>query len=130
MIEFTLLIGALVIIVWFAGAVIGGLAFAVPIIVIWLIGNALGLSWWQSLLIAFVIAGLIMQIVEKNRVRRFKQHAHSFGLSPGDLGRQVEIEGKLHTIKGLAGDKIVVERRLGEWAKKVDPRLIAQKLKP
>ena len=128
MIEIALLILAFFVIVFWIGATIAALPFAILIVLVWVIGNALGLAWWQTLLAALLTVGALMVIVEKKRESRFKNHAHRFGLSPGDLGRQVEIEGKIHTIKGMAGDKILAEAR-GAFAKKIDPALIVQKLR-
>ncbi|MEX2455138.1 MAG: hypothetical protein WD470_10560 [Rhodospirillaceae bacterium] len=129
MVEIALLIVAFVIIVIWIGATIAALPFAILIIAVWFIGDALELAWWQTLLAAFFSLGVLTVIVEKKRESYFKQHAHRFGLSPSDFGRQVEIEGKVHTIKGMAGDKVVVQGRAGEFAKKIDPTLVVRKLK-
>ena len=102
--------------------------FAVPVILFIVAGQAFGLNWWQSLIVAGIGYGVVSVQIEQYYNRHFKRHAEEMGLSTEVLGQEIEVEGKLVKIIGSSGRKIVVQNRKDFFARHLDPRFVHNKL--
>lgn len=119
-----------VIVVIFAiwiGATIGGIVILLPALIVVGIGQQLGLNWWQSLLAAVFTVAIAPVMAEYYYARHFKKHAAELNLPIDFIGRQIEIEGKLATILGTTGKKVVIRKKGDIFARKIDHHLARTK---
>ena len=127
MLELIILFIFVIILAVWIGAIIGGIVVLVPVLVIFGIGNWLGFDWWQSLIVAFFALAIIQVLAERYYTWHFRKHAAEPDLPIELIGRQIEIEGKLTTILGTTGKKIVIKRKGDIFARKIDRHLARTK---
>lgn len=127
MLELIILFIFVIVLAFWIGAIIGGIVVLVPVLVIFGIGNWLGLNWWQSLIVAFFALAIVQVLAERYYAWHFRKHATELDLPIELLGRQIEIEGKLATILGTTGQKIVIRRKGDTFATKIDRHLARTK---
>jgi len=128
MIEFIIAsVFVLLVVFWLAYA-IAGVIVAVPVLAVVGAGAMLGLNWWQSMIAVFVAFGVVMAAAEERYARHFREHAEGLGLSPDDLKRTIEVEGRLATIIGSTSGDVVVRRKDRLFASRLDPKFVRSKL--
>lgn len=130
MLELALLgIFAALLIVWAASSLVA-LLVAAPIALVVIVGQYMGLNWWQALIAGVVAWAIGFQLVDAFYRRDFSRKHEQMRL-PGDLvGRQIEVEGRLVEILGSAGRKIIVRNPTELKGRRIDPHLVRSKIVP
>lgn len=105
------------------GVLISAVIILVPVLVSISLGDMMGLNWWQSLLAAFLTLAVAIVIEERYYAWHFKKHAAELGLPSDFIGWQIEIEGKIATILGSSGKKIMIRKKDAFFARRIDPHL-------
>lgn len=128
MIELALLIIFVALLIVWAASSLVALALAIPVALIIIYGGALGLNWWQSLLTALVTWGLVYNLVESFYGWHFRRHYDQLQLPADIVGREIEVEGRLVTILGSIGRKVVVRNKKELRSRRIDPNFVRTKI--